>query len=221
MPSKNLAALAAAGAAVLIAGCGSSGGHAAAPASSAPVTAAAATPSASAFTPTTAQETYLTDLAAALAKVGEQSTASDQQTVTTGETICTALGNGTAPSAIISGVSNPADGKIIVGTAEKDLCPQYLPRVLLKLSGSGIQNSAPFAVSSSMLTVTYTYNCADDGGTGNFIADITDGSDDQTVANALGAGGTTTTTVYPTDQGSDYHLAVNSECTWTVTVSSG
>lgn len=110
---------------------------------------------------------------------------------------------------------------MIVTIAEQDLCPQYLPRVLLKLSGSGIQNSAPFQVTTGALTVTYTYDCASFGMQGNFIADITDGADDESVANALGAGGTTTTTVYPQDQGADYHLSVTSECSWEVTVVSG
>ena len=55
---------------------------------------------------------------------------------------------------------------------------------------------------------------------GNFIADLQQpgGGDDQSIANALGAGGTVTTTVYPTNAGSDYYISVNSECTWTVTV---
>lgn len=100
------------------------------------------------------------------------------------------------------------------------------PTVLLSLSGSGIENSAPFLVTESQLTVTYSYDCASAGGTGNFIADLQSGnqsslgSDDQSVANALGAGGTVTTTIYPQNPGTDYHLAVNSECNWTVTVKS-
>jgi len=97
-------------------------------------------------------------------------------------------------------------------------------RVLLRMSGSGIQNSAPFLVSSGTLTVRYSYDCSADGGSGNFIADIETGdqssldSDDQSVANALGSGGSAVTTVYPQDVGSMYHLAVNSECSWSVVV---
>lgn len=100
------------------------------------------------------------------------------------------------------------------------------PTVLLSLSGSGIENSAPFLVTESQLTVTYSYDCAAFGGTGNFIADLLTGnqdslgSDDQSIANALGAGGTVTTTIYPQNPGTDYHLAVNSECNWSVTVKS-
>jgi hypothetical protein len=75
--------------------------------------------------------------------------------------------------------------------------------------------------------VHYTYDCSGQGGSSNFIADLLSGnqsslgSDDQPIANALGAGGSATTTIYPTNAGGDYHLAVNSECNWTVVVSTG
>jgi hypothetical protein len=101
------------------------------------------------------------------------------------------------------------------------------PKVLMSLSGSGIENSPPFLVTQSQLTVHYTYDCSAFGGSGNFIADLLSGnqsslgSDDQSIANALGAGGSVTTTIYPTNAGSDYHLAVNSECNWSVVVSTG
>jgi len=101
------------------------------------------------------------------------------------------------------------------------------PKVLLNLSGNGIENSAPFLVTESQLTVTYSYDCSADGGSGNFIADLLYGdqsslnSDDQSIANALSSGATNvTTTIYPADPGNDYYLSVNSECSWTVTVSS-
>jgi hypothetical protein len=43
----------------------------------------------------------------------------------------------------------------------------------------------------------------------------------QSIANALGTGGSQTTTLYPADQGSQYHLSVDSECIWTVTLRTG
>lgn len=99
------------------------------------------------------------------------------------------------------------------------------PKVLLNLSGNGIENSAPFMVTESQLTVTYSYDCSAEGGNGNFIADLLYGdqsssnSDDQSIANALSNGATNvTTTIYPADPGNQYHLSVNSECSWTVTV---
>ena len=50
------------------------------------------------------------------------------------------------------------------------------PKVLLSLSGSGIENSPPFLVTESQLTVHYTYDCSGQGGDGNFIADLLSGN---------------------------------------------
>ena len=89
---------------------------------------------------------------------------------------------------------------------------------LISLIGSG------FTANS---TATYTYDCSAAGGSGNFIADMETpnqsslSSDDQSIANALGAGGTATTTLYPTDTGQNYYLSVNSECSWSVTLTAG
>ena len=102
--------------------------------------------------------------------------------------------------------------------------PAATPTVLLNLSGSGIENSAPFLVSKSQLTVTYTYDCSAYGDSGNFIADLEYGnqsslnSDDQSIANTIGNGASATTTIYPQYPGKDYYLSVNSECDWTVKV---
>jgi hypothetical protein len=101
------------------------------------------------------------------------------------------------------------------------------PLVLIKMSGNGEGSSAPFLVSTSTVTATYTYDCSAFGQSGNFVADMVNGnqaslnSDDQSIANALGTGGSATATLYPTNVGQDYHLTVNSECTWTVTLISG
>jgi hypothetical protein len=74
------------------------------------------------------------------------------------------------------------------------------------------------------LTVHYTFNCASQGRSGNFIADLETGnqaslnSDDQSIANALATHGSATTTIYAQNLSSEYHLAVNSECSWTIVV---
>jgi Protein of unknown function (DUF2510) len=99
--------------------------------------------------------------------------------------------------------------------------------VLFTFSGSGIRNSASFTVDSSVVTVRYSYDCSAFGGSGNFIADLVSGSpssesyDDQSIANQLGSGDSQTTTIYPQDQGSSYHLEVNSECSWSITLTAG
>jgi hypothetical protein len=97
-------------------------------------------------------------------------------------------------------------------------------RAIISFSGSGIKNSAPFTVSTSPVTVKYTWNCQSFGFAGNFIADMTDGAassltaDDESIANTTGMSGSETTRVYPTDTGKQYHLEVNSECDWTLVV---
>ncbi len=94
-------------------------------------------------------------------------------------------------------------------------------------SGSGIENSAPFNVGSGPLTVSYTYNCSSFGSSGNFIADLLYGnqsslnSDDEPIANDLSTGGSQSTTVYPQYPGKDYYVSVNSECSWSITVTGG
>jgi hypothetical protein len=99
--------------------------------------------------------------------------------------------------------------------------------VLIRFAGSGIKNSAPFDVGSGPLTVTYRFNCAAFGSSGNFVADLLYGNqsslsgDDQSIANDLAASGGQTTTVYPQDPGKDYYLSVNSECSWRLKVVSG
>jgi hypothetical protein len=99
--------------------------------------------------------------------------------------------------------------------------------VLIRFTGSGIKNSAPFNVGSGPLTITYHFNCAAFGGSGNFAADLLYGnqsslnSDDQSIANDLAPSGSQTTTVYPQDPGKDYYLSVDSECSWRLKVVSG
>jgi hypothetical protein len=168
---------------------------------------------------------------AAVGATGAASGATDAQVADVGNQVCNLrLDGGSQADVIRASASAGAASRVgmtagkMVRTAEKDICPAQYVRppaaVLLRLSGSGIQNSAPFTVNSGTLTVTYSYDCSSFGSSGNFIADLetADQSDDQSIANALGSGGTTTTTIYPQDVGASYHLSVNSECDWTVVI---
>jgi len=83
-------------------------------------------------------------------------------------------------------------------------------------SGSGIKNTPQFTVSDTW-ELEYSYDCSDDGGSGNFIVDEDGGSDlNGAGVNELGAGGSSSTMVYG-DAGTHY-LSINSECSWTVKV---
>lgn len=102
--------------------------------------------------------------------------------------------------------------------------PAPVKRVLIRFTGSGIENSAPFDVGPGPLTVHYSFNCASQGQAGNFIADLLYGnqaslsSDDDSIANDLAVSGAQTTTVYPQYPGRDYYLSVDSECSWRIRV---
>jgi hypothetical protein len=117
----------------------------------------------------------------------------------------------------------------ITATPAAEAAPHTAPAssVLITFSGSGIRNSAPFVVNSSSVTARYSYDCSSAGGEGNFIADLVSGSpssasyDDESIANELGSGGSQTTTVYPQDVGNSYYLEVNSECSWSITLTAG
>lgn len=95
--------------------------------------------------------------------------------------------------------------------------------VLFDQSGSGIYTGPEFILNGPV-TVSYSFDCSSFGSPGNFIGDIETGdqssltSDDQIFANGLAESGSKTVTVYPQDPGSEYHVAINSECAWTVRV---
>jgi hypothetical protein len=179
---------------------------------------------------------FVAAVRAALSSQGFSNTATDAQIAGIGDQICGLRKNGGSEADLIAETrtTNPESkfkfsmaATQLVREAEKDICPQYIPKppvVLLIMSGSNIQNSAPFTVNNGTLTVKYSYDCSSQG-TGNFIADLISGTpsslnyDDQSIANALGAGGTTTTTIYPQNVGSQYHLSVTSECNWSVQIS--
>ena len=153
----------------------------------------------------------------------------EAQIVSVGNQLCSARAAGATQQMVIGASLHKFGGKAgaFVRNIERDLCPSEVPaapQVLLVMSGSGIRNSAPFLVSTSQVTVTYTFDCSAVGGSGNFIADLNYGnqaslnSDSQSIANDLAASGGQTTTVYPQDPGQQYYVAVNSECNWTVKV---
>ena len=85
-------------------------------------------------------------------------------------------------------------------------------------SGSSDWNSPQFTVTgdSPVLTVAYSYSGNQDS---NFIADLTNGSDDQQIANDIGTAESRTTTLYPdTSGGNTYHLTITATGSWSVTI---
>jgi hypothetical protein len=171
------------------------------------------------------QAKFVAAIRASLSSHGYTNSSTDAQLAAVGTQTCTALASGASQSAVL-GAAKGAPNKFsmsprkFIKLAERDLCRQYLPKTLIRFSGNGILNSAPFNVPSGTVTAHFSYNCGSFG-QGNFIADMTDGSDDQSIANALSSGGHQTTTLYPTDTPGQYHLEVDSECSWTIVLTSG
>jgi hypothetical protein len=224
-----------------LASCGGSSSTSQPPAPAASTTTAVSTPSPTPSPISAAQQTF----ASAMQNDFNFSTyISTDEFVNYGETICADRQNGRSQLAELAFTRNTfvntsrRGAASMVRLAERDLCPKYLaavppppppppppkPVVLVSMSGNGIQNSAPVNVTQSTLTVTYSYDCSSFGGSGNFIADFISGDpnagnyDDQQIANQLGSGGSVTTTIYPQNVPGQYHLEVNSECSWSVTI---
>jgi hypothetical protein len=88
------------------------------------------------------------------------------------------------------------------------------PQTLLSLTGSGIKNTAQFTTGDSW-TLSYTYDCSDFGGTGNFIVSDETG---MPLVNELQDKGSGSSPQY---SAGTHHLEINSECKWTVKVTNG
>jgi hypothetical protein len=179
------------------------------------------------------QAKFVSVIRASLAAKGLSSSSTDAQFASVGARVCSARQGGAAQATLVSMWASAPDkfamsAKKFVGAAEKYLCPQYLPKppvVILALRGSGIESSRSVLVTQPPLQVKYSYDCSSFGGPGNFVVGFETAnqnsldSDHQSIANALSPGGSDTVTIYPKNRGSEYHLAVNSQCEWSITVS--
>jgi hypothetical protein len=134
-----------------------------------------------------------------------------------GPTVTVTKSAAPAATVTVTATATAAAPKPVSGEAPASL-------VLYSQSGQGIYTGRGFTLSGPV-NVAYTYDCSRFGTSGNFIGDLqtadwgTGSGDYQIFANELGTGGSKETTVYPADSGASYHLAVNSECDWTVKVS--
>ena len=193
-------------------------------------TSQASSPAASLADP---QAKFVGVIKASLAAKGLSSSSTDAQLASAGARVCSARQDGAAQATLVS-MWGSAPHKFamsaekFVGTAEKYLCPQFLPKpaaVILALRGSGEESSRSVLVSQPALQVKYSYDCSSFGGPGSFVADFETANrnsldfDDQSIANALSPGGGDTITIYPQEMGREYHLAVNSQCDWSITIS--
>ena len=94
---------------------------------------------------------------------------------------------------------------------------------LLTLSGTGIKSSKSFNWSGHSIDVDYSYNCSNFGTKGNFILMFYGASSlgptvPDILANELADKGGSTTTEYLHGPTGPFHVEVNSECQWALTV---
>ncbi|MBS2965266.1 hypothetical protein KGA66_19610 [Actinocrinis puniceicyclus] len=91
--------------------------------------------------------------------------------------------------------------------------------VALTVKGEGTKTTKTFSTGDDW-SIAYTFNCASFGSQGNFqIYTYTDGSLSDTPVNALDEKGSDTT--YEHGDSGTHYLEINSECSWTVTVTDG
>ena len=115
------------------------------------------------------------------------------------------------PSVLAS--SSPSPSRPGSSTPHADL------PVLLSLKGNGIKNSKPFTASGDSLDLAYTFDCKAFGDAGNFAVTLYDQSGLALLAvNELAKSGKDTQTVYLANTTAPFHIEINSECAWTVTV---
>lgn len=90
-------------------------------------------------------------------------------------------------------------------------------RLVASVSGSGLRVSAPFRVTRSPVTATYSYRCA--SGTHPFVAAMAVSRSNITpITSTRGTGASHTTTVSPRSVGSVYRVAADSPCPYHVSV---
>lgn len=183
-------------------------------------TATPSTPASIAPTFTATEQAYISDMRNAITF----NNTTDSQIVTLGQKVCSDRsieGQAKAEADVKTMLTNGAPANKITRISERDLCSKYLPPkpkpAVLTYSGTSNWTSPPFKVTSGTVTVTYSYSNNQDS---NFIADITsqDQGDDQSISNTIGTQGGTTTTLYPTETGSAYHLDIIASGSWTVTI---
>lgn len=126
-----------------------------------------------------------------------------------------------APSPAAPAISAPAAAAPAAPSASAAAAAPAAPAtsVVLTVSGNGIKTTKQFTVADNW-SLKYTYNCSSFGSQGNFqVMEQGGDNDGLPLVNELGSKGTDVT--YQHGDAGRHSLEVNSECSWTVTVTSG
>ena len=133
-----------------------------------------------------------------------------------GRTPDAAPGTTPAPS-IVGQATTPAISASLRPTVTHT--PASTPKALLTFEGSGIKSSEPFTASSDSVDLAYTFDCSAFGSSGNFALTFYD-QNGLALASVkeLAPSGKDTSIVSISNTAPPYHVDVNSQCTWTITV---
>lgn len=97
--------------------------------------------------------------------------------------------------------------------------PTTIAGPILTWSGSGIENSQPFRTHGPV-NISYTYNCASFGESGDFSITVEDTSGNPIDIPVNTSGNSGGATSYEPVSAGSYILSVDSECDWTIRVNS-
>ncbi len=97
--------------------------------------------------------------------------------------------------------------------------PPATTEALLTFKGSGGKSSVPFAASGNSVTLAYTYDCSGPGASGGFDATLYDRNGVAiTLVGGSARSGGDTAPEYISNTAPPYHVEVNSNCAWAISV---
>jgi hypothetical protein len=172
--------------------------------------------------------TSTTAIAAAASPAASAATATPTVAATTAPTATPAVTATPGPTAVPTATPSPTPVPTPTPRPTATPTPRPVPTfaTLLTLSGTGIRSSKSFNWSGHSIDVDYSYNCSNFGTKGNFILMFYGANSlgptvpDILVNDVADKGGSTTTEHlhYLSGPTGPFHVDVNSECQWALTV---
>jgi hypothetical protein len=156
---------------------------------------------------------------ASLASSGKNSPPIAAPPATTSQTGDTTGAGDAAASTPAQSTEPSATDAAAVPASTPSSAPAPSKQVVLTIHGNGIKTTKTFSTGDDW-SITYSFDCSSFGSQGNFQVYVySDGSLSDAPVNELSDKGGDTT--YEHGAGGTHYLEINSECSWTVTVTDG